>query len=691
MERPRRIIRDFWRFYRQDSPPAETPVGYWEQHYANVSAVHGILAVAAPVRESTPGAWEVLSDVEARLRTVLQAAGVYGPLSRKVVQRVVAASNEIRSRCVAVERELKGFVEQASKFSAGEGQGEIREALAQLQEIRERLEADFADRRKYDTLTEQVKGWGDHFIRLYSHFAVQSRYRPALQHLHRLRLNEQQEWFVALNHGSAYRSQGASGSGKTIILIHRALWLAVENPASTVRLFTINRSLAELLRDSAAVNGSAPKNLQVAAFYDFLVEVLGLFGGTGEYRLVDDRSGERIAVSWQDFYNHRGTTATENVFAAGDVRGLVRSVEAREKLQVDACRYLRDEMIYVQSAYRSQERPRYLSEPRIGRALPLLEVPRRACLKVLEAWEEWLRVGHLCDVDGLTLQVANHVPLERVRETFPTHHVLVDEVQDFSTLELDIIRRLVADPEGPNRFFFVGDLNQKVFPKQHITMRAGFDFKGRAAILRKNFRNTRQILQAASCIPERFPPQADEHLDIADAELSQYEGGQPVCLGCTPANHARRVFEIVRHRRGSRVAVVSENDTLLAAVRREAGRLGLRCYELFRVEDLDLWKQQGDALAADLVVSRLDAVKGFEFDTVVACDLSEGVVPRPGTPPEEYWREAAVVYSALTRARDELLMTYVGEPSVFVKEMAGQVAMHDSIAEEKLTKLLGSA
>ena len=39
---------------------------------------------------------------------------------------------------------------------------------------------------------------------------------------------------------------------------------------------------------------------------------------------------------------------------------------------------------------------------RVGRAVTLQEGPRRACLKVLEAWEEWLRVGHLCDVDGLT-------------------------------------------------------------------------------------------------------------------------------------------------------------------------------------------------------------------------------------------------------------------------------------------------
>jgi ATP-dependent exoDNAse (exonuclease V) beta subunit len=129
----------------------------------------------------------------------------------------------------------------------------------------------------------------------------------------------------------------------------------------------------------------------------------------------------------------------------------------------------------------------------------------------------------------LTLRVAEWLKSKenrvRVRQEFPTHFVLVDEVQDLSTLELRIIRKLVPNLEGQNRFFFVGDLNQKVYAKQHKSTQAGFDFKGRAAILRQNFRNTRQILQAAYCLPEMFPPQGDEPVEIANPEYSPYDGG----------------------------------------------------------------------------------------------------------------------------------------------------------------------
>src|SRR3954454_14423821 len=58
IERPRRIIRDFWRFNQQHDPLAGVPAGYWERHYANVKALHETLTEAAAVRESTPGAWE---------------------------------------------------------------------------------------------------------------------------------------------------------------------------------------------------------------------------------------------------------------------------------------------------------------------------------------------------------------------------------------------------------------------------------------------------------------------------------------------------------------------------------------------------------------------------------------------------------------------------------------------------------
>ena len=64
------------------------------------------------------------------------------------------------------------------------------------------------------------------------------------------------------------------------------------------------------------------------------------------------------------------------------------------------------------------------------------------------------------------------------------------------------------------------------------------------------------------------------------------------------------------------------------------------------------------------------------------------MLPQPGTPQDEYWREAAILYTALTRARDELILTYVDKPSLFLKVMAGYVDFHTLPDEDKLSKVL---
>jgi hypothetical protein len=652
--------------------------GQWANHAQELAVLLEILQEALPLGAEDPGAWAAVREMEARLADRLTEGRVFRPLSRSLGDEVKQHAEQIVRRSREVERELRAFVDAVRAMSPEErGRSETARTVEQFQQVRDQLIRDLSLRGDYQRLHGKFQEAWAHFLRLRTALAVRERHRPTLKHLDRLNLNEDQEQFVTLDRPGHFRIQGASGSGKTVVLLHRAVRLARSSPSGEVRVFTINRSLAELLRANIqAVHGVVPDNLHIEAFYDFLLRCVGLFGRQGHYRLVDDRSGERIGISWRDFYRHR-----TNVFSEPESKKLVAFIERRSAARVDAGQYLREEMVYIRSMLRKEEREQYADSERglrRGRCIELNTAQRVACLKILSAWEEWLDVGDLCDIDGLTAHAADHfwkeADLARIRSACPTDHVLVDEVQDFSTLELSIIRRLVADPEAPNAFFFVGDLNQKVYPKHHVGTQAGFNFQGRAALLKKNYRNTRQILQAAYRVVAAHPPQPDEAVEVVPPELSPFEGGRPVVFQTDPGSQAAHVLAVIAQRPAARLAVVSENESLLGEVRRAAGAKGYRCFELFRNEDLDRWRaQEGDALSAAVVVSRLEAVKGFEFDTVVACDLSEGVTPRPGTAAEEIWREAAIVYSALTRARDELIITYCGRPSPFLTLMREDV------------------
>ena len=151
-------------------------------------------------------------------------------------------------------------------------------------------------------------------------------------------------------------------------------------------------------------------------------------------RLYDPLSGERISISWQDFYNHRGKKTSENVFALQEVKDLIAFIR-RRRPRIDASQYLRDEITYIQSAYRSREKDLYFEQPRFGRGIPLGREQREACWTVLEGWREWLGTGDMCDVDGFTLETAllfeSEVSLQRIGQEFPIVHVLADEYAGF--------------------------------------------------------------------------------------------------------------------------------------------------------------------------------------------------------------------------------------------------------------------
>lgn len=343
LERPRRLIRDFWSYYHQQRPAAEFPAGRWELHFQNIQALHRVLAPIRKLTQKDPDAWERIKGCEAQLRRSFQDIELYGPLSRCVFQRVLNISKAINARCTLVVRELNQFHKSARAAPVGDlAKQDIDDATRRLIEIQERLGRDLQEMAKFELLAEETQQGWDHFLRLSTVLAIKNRYRPALQALDRFHLNEVQERYVTLDYNGAYRIQGASGSGKTIILIHRALRLARENTDRQVRIFTINRALAELLRSSViAIHGQIPANLHIAAFYDFLLECIGMFESTEKYRLIDERSRERIALSWRDFYRHRGVESYQNVFADARVRDLVEFVWARGSASLDVSRYLR--------------------------------------------------------------------------------------------------------------------------------------------------------------------------------------------------------------------------------------------------------------------------------------------------------------------------------------------------------------
>ena len=172
---------------------------------------------------------------------------------------------------------------------------------------------------------------------------------------------------------------------------------------------------------------------------------------------VDIRSGETLEDTWNDFFE------THN----SDLRSWLADITRNlEDYRIDASRYLREEFTLLRSAFSTPERTlRYADFDRAGRSIPLSAKLRADVVRLLLFYEEFMLAGGLLDVLSLTQAV---LPLSREIRALPAARrfrcLLVDEFQDFSTLDLSVLQLIPMSEE--NGLFLTGDTVQKIMVKR---------------------------------------------------------------------------------------------------------------------------------------------------------------------------------------------------------------------------------
>jgi superfamily I DNA/RNA helicase len=97
------------------------------------------------------------------------------------------------------------------------------------------------------------------------------------------------------------------------------------------------------------------------------------------------------------------------------------------------------------------------------------------------------------------------------------------------------------------------------------------------------------------------------------------------------------------------ICVDGPNAKIREEVQRALTRVGITHTDL---------RQDADYESDRVKVSTIESAKGHEFSTVFITGLVDGVLPSSGIDKSEIPREAARLYVAMTRAREELTLTY---------------------------------
>lgn len=448
--------------------------------------------------------------------------------------------------------------------------------------------------------------------------------------------------------GSA-RLLGVSGSGKTCVIVRRAVRLARKYPGEKVLILTLNESLAKLIGSMVDIllncNGDSELKSQITvkSFWELCRELLIEYRNEPfDAKILGPKTHkhlESIEDVWEEFYKCENNNNDAEVLFSFHQLLLARGIYPQE--------YMKQEFDWIRSFLSKENRQDYINVLRENRAVQFLESEREKIISGLEGWENKMKAVGAIDYLGL----ANE--LYRFFDTIDCQYrcILVDEIQDFGTLELSIIRKLVDKQE--NDLFLCGDIAQQVYNKHHQIKVAGITILPEAYLkILKNYRNSREILTASY---EVFRNNVDEtkyksdEFEILKPEFANFSSPKPFL------------------RKGNSLL-----DEFSSAVRylkdildeKEKACIAVCDYSIFEIEtlgqkhDLPVLNGSRDIGSEKIYLSDLEQTKGFEFDRMIILNVSYGVFPNPMFPEEEIYREISKFYVAMTRAKKELIISY---------------------------------
>jgi len=376
--------------------------------------------------------------------------------------------------------------------------------------------------------------------------------------------------------------------------------------------------------------------------------------------LFKAREEEDLVEDFRDFlssaeYSIKSSATRLQIFIAGK--------DGAEDLDF----YLYEELELVRSAFEAfDDYKGYMDYERHGRSISFHENRRTVVLNVLKAWEDYqIRNGFLdhmglCQTALLAIEDAEKIP-----DLFQYRCVLVDEFQDFSTLDFRILQRIPKEQE--NGLFITGDFSQKLYAKELNLPKAKLGPKERTSrSIRQNYRNSKQILEAAHALINCYPPKLteEESQGILNPIYAKRESAVPRAIHTeTPIEEAWKQAQdwILNGNIGFSVCIATANrdkypvESLMDAC----------------PESLESSKLSGDYLLSPnkVVVSDITSIKGFEFSLVIIVGIGEGSFPLSGRPLDEHWRDALRLHVAISRARDEVVFIHQDAPSPFLTAM----------------------
>jgi superfamily I DNA/RNA helicase len=441
---------------------------------------------------------------------------------------------------------------------------------------------------------------------------------------------------------------GTAGSGKTVIAILRAAYLAKKDVDGKTLLVTFNKTLVTYLK---ALGEAELGNVDICTYHEFARGYLNSRGKMRPHAILDPDEKLSAVARALDVVRNAGHTSPI----------LQRSAE----VFVEEIQWLE------RNGIRSE--PEYVSADRVGRDES--RISRKERPFVWQVYQNFLslrnEIGYDYDWDDLAQVVCSEFDTDTSSRRYK--HIVIDEGQDFSPVMLKSLASAIADA-GSLTFF--GDMAQQIYGSRISWRSAGLN-PPKVWYFQENYRNTRQIAKLGLAISRT--PFFRGVADLVEPHSPKADGPLPTLVECDDGNKETELAleNASAMGRTQFVGLLSRNrsmDNHFVNVIKSKDR-SLRVEKLDR--DIKQWNPE-----PGIFVGTYHSAKSLEFDAVILPHCNDEILPDQsriaalGSRQEAESEEARLLYVAVTRAKTRLILTYSGsltkllpsDPSLYQKE-----------------------
>lgn len=455
----------------------------------------------------------------------------------------------------------------------------------------------------------------------------------------RVFLHPSQERLVRREFNGPAQVLGGAGTGKTVVAMHRARHLARrigagEEGKLLFTTFTVNlaRNIQQMLQ---SLCGEEIERIEVLHLHAWAANFLREHGVQFTIAEADEQ-----AACWSQAQSQTGVDDWDLSFIRQEWEAVV---------QANGIGTLQD----------------YLRTPRYGRPAKLSRPQRARLWQVFAAYREAMAQRGKWEWEDVSREARRY--LEGHHVVLPYRAVVVDEAQDFREEDWRLVRAMV--PEGPNDIFLVGDAHQRLYGRKLVLTRLGLNIRGRSSRLRINYRTTEQIRDWAVAMLHGLQVDDLDGGTDTQAGYKSLRSGPPPEVRCFATAQEEGAFlkEAIQRelekRKAEEICLVARTSALVQGYRSVLASAGIPHVVLTK---------HSDEGAPGVRLATIHRVKGLEFPCMVVAGVNQGVLPLASQSHEEDHeaKERCLLFVAVTRARDRLIVTTSGVPSPYLPRLA---------------------